>query len=276
MKANDDCEEEKYKKIVRKADKLFDEKSLIESKEVYKEALAQRPKDQYVIDRIKEIDDLLAKQKSSDQLYKDYITQADKKFNEKNYVLSKELYKRAQALKPNEPYPPQRIAEIDKLLAQKNQQEQQQQQQQQQQTAAAAKQKQDKFNDLVKQADDAIKLANYDQAKTALAAAAVLFPDSDYPKAKLKEIDDAIKSKAKDKETQFNNLLDAADEAFSDRNYQSAKDNYKRVLELKPDHKYSKDKIATIDALMSNKQKQEAEAKARADAYNQAIIEADN
>lgn len=118
-KSNDDCVEEKYQSIVRKADRQLTEKKYTDARDTYKQALDIRPKDEYVKGKIDEIDKILASQKNSDKLYNDYIAQADKQFENKSYPLSKEFYKRALTVKPDATYPVSQIALIDKILARK-------------------------------------------------------------------------------------------------------------------------------------------------------------
>jgi epidermal growth factor receptor substrate 15 len=71
MEANDKCIEDKYQAIVKKADRLFAEKKYQEAKDVYKQAIAQRPDDKYVIKQIEEIDRILAEKKDSEKAYND-------------------------------------------------------------------------------------------------------------------------------------------------------------------------------------------------------------
>ncbi len=48
--------------------------------------------------------------------YSKLLTVADRKFDEKDYLKAKEYYRRATLVRPSDPYPKQRMEELEKLL----------------------------------------------------------------------------------------------------------------------------------------------------------------
>jgi len=338
MKHNDDCIEEKYNSIVRKADRSFAEKKYTDALDSYNKALKMKPEDQYVIDKISEINKILSTQKTNDKLYNDYISQADAQFNNKRYALAKEFYKRALNLKPNSEYPTSQIKIIDNLLAKKSKEEQDKMEQdskyQQLMTQgddafaddpcgkalqsykdalvakpndAAAQQKinetdnkckeiqekdaqnkniQDNYNSKLAEADKLFKAANYTEAKKAYQAAMAIIPGNDYPKNQIGVIDDNVKKqtkekeatlKAKDKETeqQYKAYIKQGDKSFDNEDFVTAKDQFQKALGLKPGEIYPTDKIKTIDNILAEQQRNDADKKAKQDLFNKTIAEAD-
>ncbi len=113
--------EEKYNIAITTGDKAFAAKDYTAAKSSYTEALTYKAGEKYPKDKITEIDkilDAIARQKELEKKYNDAITKADKLFLSKDYKISKGSYNEALSYKPNEKYPKDKIAEIDKLLAQ--------------------------------------------------------------------------------------------------------------------------------------------------------------
>ena len=144
LEKNQKCKDDIFNNQVKKADNLFSVKKYKEAREIYVIAQNMRPENEYVKNKIAEIDKLLADQQANEKLYNDYIAQADKQFNDKKYSFAKDIYKRALTIKPGAEYPTSQIAAIDKILAQQNQAEQEKQAQEA------------KFQNLVDQADAGI------------------------------------------------------------------------------------------------------------------------
>jgi tetratricopeptide (TPR) repeat protein len=326
-KKNDDCIEEQYNSIVRKADRQLAEKKYNDAVETYKIALGKRPKDEYVKGKIAEIEKILSNQKKNEKLYDDYIAQADKQFSNKSYVLSKEFYKRALGLKPDEDYPKSQMAAIDKLLADKNQQEQEKSSQEanfQQliaqgnaaynsdvcgkalqsyrdalvikpgdqvllqkisETEKKCKETQkkdsdnkalrDQYDKEIAEADKLFVAKDYSNARTGYENASQLITTEPYPKQKIKDIDDILKSKDKEKESQYKNLISLGDKAYDSEDFLKAKDNFQKALVIKPNEKYPTDKIKEIDNILAEQQKLVTDKKAKQELYNKAIADAD-
>ena len=113
-------QDKQYLDIIAAADKLLSDKSYQPAKVQYQSALKLKPDEKYPKDRIAEIDVALAdlvKQKALDDQYTAAIAKADKSFALKTWDQAKTDYTAASALKPNETYPKDKIAEIDKIVA---------------------------------------------------------------------------------------------------------------------------------------------------------------
>ena len=242
-----DAKNKKYNQYITLADKQFNNKQYELAKQNYNKALGIKPAESYPKQKIEEIDNILkqqqealaqqAQQEELNKKYLDKINEADKNFKNKNYNDAKKLYNEALAIKKDEKYPKDKIAEIDKILADQ-----------------AAKQKLEKqYQDLITQADKAFNAKDYNNAKSKYSDAANLKPDEKYPKDKIAEIDKILAEQAaKQKlEKQYQDLIAQADKAFNTKDYNNAKSKYSDASKLKPDEKYPKDKIAEIDKILA-------------------------
>ena len=115
-------ENENIKKNIDKlfldADHLFKQEKYLDAKSIYEKILSIESDNKKAIQQVAECD-RLEKAKSliqGDTEYKKLVSAADKKFNEKNYLKAKEYYERAVVIRNTDPYPKQKIAEIDGVL----------------------------------------------------------------------------------------------------------------------------------------------------------------
>lgn len=246
MKNNENCIEENYQKIVRKGDREFAEKKYTDALESYNKALEIRPDDQYVIDKISEINKITSSQKTNEKLYNDYIKQADAQFNNNKYILAKEFYKRALGLKPGATYPITQIQAIDKLLAQKNK------------TLQDKTDQEVKYQQLIKQGDKAFDNEDLLNAKEQYQKALALKPNEKYPNDQVKIIDNIlaeqqrIENDKKLKHDQYNKTIAEADNAFKMPDYVSAKKSYQKALQILPSESYPKQKLAEIEDILKD------------------------
>jgi tetratricopeptide (TPR) repeat protein len=335
MDRNEKCKDDIYNKQVKKADNLLSVKKYTEARENYVIAKNMRPDDNYVQKKIAEIDKLLADQQANEKLYNDYITQADKQFNDKNYALAKEIYKRALTIKSGAPYPTSQIAAIDKILAQKNQQDQDKQAQEAklqalvdkgdnamnddvcgkavqsytdalnmkpndntiqkklndakakcrdiQAKAAQDKDKQQKYNRAIAKADSLNKLSNFEAAKSAYFDAQTIDPTNVYPAQKIKEINDKINAKDKElaaknkeKDAAFSNLVDQGDDALNNDVCGKAVQSYTDALKMKPNDNTVQKKLNDAKAKCRDIQAKSAQEKDKQQKYNRVIAKADS
>lgn len=118
QKASENQKEEAYKKAIERADDFFDGGRYLDAKKAYDEALSHKPGDQYAKERMEESirrehERSLAEE---EEQYQNIIKAADNSFNEKNYDKAKDYYTRALNNRPSDPYPKQKLEEIDAIL----------------------------------------------------------------------------------------------------------------------------------------------------------------
>ncbi|WP_167618890.1 hypothetical protein [Maribellus sediminis] len=190
---------------------------------------------------------LAAIQAEKDKNYADAITRADNLFEAKDYEKSKNEYRTAQSVKPEETYPQQQISEIDRLLSE----------------LAAAKAAQEeldrKYAALITNADRYFRSNNFNPAKENYVEASGLKPDEQYPKTKISEIDSILEQRAIDEK--YRNIIVVADGHFRTQSYDDARLQYELALGVKPNEEYPRTQIQRIDDIRAQK---EAQAQAEA------------
>lgn len=204
-----------------------------------------------------------------DAKYKAAISKGDQALAVQNYKAAKDAYNEASGIKPSEQYPKNKIAEIDKIIADNIEKDK----------SAKEKELNDKYAAALAKADKLYAAKDYAGAKSAYNEASAVKPGETIPKDKIKEIDAlmadaAAKDKAeKDrlaKEKELNDKYTAAiskaDAALFTKNYEGAKTAYNEALTIKPNEQLPKDKIAQIDKTLAEIADKEKADKAKADA----------
>ncbi len=259
---------EYYAAVIAQADGEYLAKKYEEAKVKYNEASTIIPEEKYPKTKIQEIDALLARlaadkenaslaEKTVNEKYNALIASADGYFNSKDYVNAKLNYKQALNVKANETYPKGRIAEIDNLLAELTKKAEEEKL-----ANNALKQKNDKYNSLIKQADASFDKKAYRDAINLLNEASNLEPSETYPPQKIAEITalmDELDRKDKDSKAQlqaekqkkekYNKLIYDGDRAFRFKKLTDAKSNYEQAIGLYANEKYPKEQLAEIEKL---------------------------
>ncbi|MCF6356637.1 MAG: hypothetical protein L3J54_02425 [Draconibacterium sp.] len=184
---------------------------------------------------------LAALQAEKDKNYSDAITKADNLFDTKDYNNSRNEYRNALTIKPEETYPQQRIDEIGKILDELE-------------LARKEQELLDKnYTNLIQQADRLFTNKNYLESKTKYEEALALKPDEQHPKDRILEIEDILRQQKLNEE--YRAIILAADGFFKTESYLQAKTEYEKALVVKPEEQYPKSQIAKIDDIL-NKEKQ--------------------
>ncbi len=261
-----------YSEAIAKADNLFNEKSYENARIEYRNALAVKPNETYPQQRIDEIGKTLAaleqakkEQELLNRNYANLIQQADRFFTTKVYADAKEKYNAALLLKPEENYPKEKIAEIEKILEQQAIEEQ--------------------YRAIIVAADGVFKTENYLQAKDKYNEALVVKAEEQYPKAQIAKIEDILDKEQKrilaDKQadedlqrrreaiallnqdveargvandSELNSLYDGyikqADSYFDVKDYIVSRGWYYKAWDVKPEEVYPKQRIDEINQLL--------------------------
>jgi len=253
----------KYDSLVKIGDNNFKSKKFDNAKGAYTGALQVKPNEQYPKDQLALIDKAMAGEadaakraaaaKYLQAQYDSLIKVGDNNFKGKNYSNAKSAYNGALKVKPEEQYPKDQLALIDKALADAASAAQK---------AAGQKALQARYDSLVKIGDAAFQTKSYSNAKNAYTSA-LSVKDEQYPKDQLAAIDkaladasaaaDAAKQAAMQKALQakYDSLVKIGDNAFKVKNFDKAKAAYNGALNVKGDEQYPRDQLAAIDAQLS-------------------------
>ncbi|NUM51529.1 MAG: hypothetical protein HUU48_10495 [Flavobacteriales bacterium] len=297
--------EKKYFDAIAKADKAFNEEKYSEALSAYKEAIAIKPSEKYPQTKISEIDNLMANATKIEKEYNDAITKADQLFNLKDYSNAKSLYQKASTIKPSQEYPKKKINEIDALLAKQGETEKNykdavangdkafdntnyqeaisfyetalkiKEGEKYPQTKineakillANASQIEADYKTAIQKADELLAKKNYIESKKEYQKATTIKSKEEYPRKQIEEID-KIMSEEANRETNYKEAIAKADQALRIENYEVAKENYAKALALKPNEKYPKDQLESIEKIIASLNKKNEE-------YNSAIAKAD-
>ncbi|MBI9066928.1 MAG: hypothetical protein JEZ09_06525 [Salinivirgaceae bacterium] len=252
--------EEKYKGFIKVADNAFAVKEYEISKKNYQQALSIKSNEVYPKNKINEIDRILLlmaqqKREEIDAAYNRAIAQGDAEFNKKAFENSKTFFNQALAIKINEVYPKQKIAEIDKLLGD-----------------IATKRR--AYDVAIARADNNFNIEKWQEAKVDYQEALAIYPEEQYPRSRINDIENKLltMNNAKDqlaaREKAYQEAIAQGDGLFNLKKYQESKNSYTKAISVKPTEVYPKQKIAEIDRLI-------ASANAISQRYNQMISTAD-
>ena len=206
---------QQYADLISKADNLFSQKDYANAKPIYEQALQISPDEQHPKNRIDQINTLLAEaaQKKAEQenqlrTYKAKVAEADRAFNAHNYDNAIELYNAAKAIKPDETYPDQQIAQITANLKAEVEKER------------LAKIDAD-YKNAITLADNAFKTKDYSAAIGLYRSASAIKPNEKYPKDQVelceKKVQEAKALADSEAERQRKEQLAAAQNSFDDK-----------------------------------------------------------
>ena len=176
--------------------------------------------------------------------YNTVLNQAEKLYFEKNYTGAKAAFQQALQLRPAEKHPQERITEINNILG-------------------ITDPSDGRYNSLVSEADNLYQQEKWQQALDKYIAANDLNPGQDHATSRILELNAMIKHN-ENLEKDYNSLIKFGLAYFESKQYEQAKTEFQKALQLKPGEAVPKEKIAEIDRYQNNKAEYE-EAVARAD-----------
>ncbi len=221
---------DKYNVLIATANRLFNEKEYVSAKMNYQEALLLKPDDTYPKQKINEIEKILTDEQNKVEAFYKIIQDADESFDLQDYIIAKNLYVKANELMPGDPYPKDKITEINKLMA-------------------AKQNLNESYKKMMLVADRVYYTKDYEKAQELYKKASELKPDESAPKTKLAEIDRIIKGFEKNKQL-YSNTIVKADDQYELKHYKEARDLYKKALDLYPIQKYPKGRITEINDVL--------------------------
>ncbi|MFH1297739.1 MAG: hypothetical protein ABIJ04_10755 [Bacteroidota bacterium] len=225
-----------YSRVLANADRLFSDNLYAQSREQYEAALKLKQAEAYPVQKIEEIDRILAdleQQLEIDTRYKAVLKEATTLFTAGSYDPAKAEYRKALVIKPAEALPRERIRQIDSILI-----------------ALASKQLlESRFDSLIASGDRLFKVSDYTSARDDYKEASALKPQESYPATKLNEIDGILAEIARITalEAQYAQAVARGDSLLSAELLPAAKREFENAAGLKPTEEYPKTKLAEID-----------------------------
>ncbi len=108
----------RVEELVIEANILFEKRDWSQAKNKYNEVIGMDPDQPFSLARIAECDQRLQEEmnKVAEAEYLELISNADNNFEKKDFLRSKELFEKANSIRPKDNYPVERLADIERLL----------------------------------------------------------------------------------------------------------------------------------------------------------------
>jgi tetratricopeptide (TPR) repeat protein len=229
-----------YYDAIAEADQLLTQRLYLDAIENYELALTIKEYELYPRKQIETIKDILAKLQLNGEEYNRLIREGDLAMQQTNYLPAKESFEKAHRLVPEEKYALQKIAEIDKLMKV--------------QTAENALQEQ--YLKVLGEADALFNQKKYSEAIASYQKASGIKPTEKYPKEQVLKIRGMLSRESDEqklllqKQTEYDQVIDQADESFERQSYPSARSLYLKALQIFPGQEYPSNQIKKIDELL--------------------------
>ena len=250
--------QKKYDALISQADALLASEKWGDAAAKYKSASALLPDEAYPKDQIKKMAKLQAEAKAAaaaavaQKKYDGYISKADAAKTSQNWTEAKKNYTLASNTKPEEAYPKQQLAVLDKL--QKEAEEKAKQ-------AALDK----KYQTLIAGGDAALSAKKWADAKAKYKLAMDTKPSEAYAKAQYNKVDGLEKEYLAKQEqmridAEYKRQIQSADQLFNNQKWSESIVAYQAAKQLKPGETYSNTQITKAEGKI--KETLDAEKKA--------------
>ena len=267
--------EGKYNSLIISGDLAMKEEKYDEAISVFEEASALKQSEAYPkkqITKARELSDSKAEKALQQKKYDDLVSKGTGEFSSENWESAQLTFKEALRIFPDEQLPKDKLAEIEVKLKEISNEE----------ADKAAQQK--KYQDLIFKANGEFGRESWESAKLTFQEALVVFPDEQFPKDKIAEIDLKLKeladaklaSEAADEEGRkrkedFDNLVESGKSQLKDGDFDKAKTSFTEASKIFPENRLVKDKLLEVNAKIANElQQNELTAE-----YNKIVTQAD-
>jgi epidermal growth factor receptor substrate 15 len=236
----------KHDKAILDGDAALATTNFEEAKKRYEEAQIHDAGSLIAKQKLLELEKKVAQataEKDKNQKYQEALNAGITALSSKEYVTAKDKFKAAIAIDGTKPEAKEKLAEVEKMIAE---------------NAQSLAQK-EKYEQTIKAGSDLLISNKLPEAKKKFEEAAILDPSQTLPKDKIKEIEGLI-AKA-DKEKQVTTLLAEGLAALGKKDLAAAKGKYQQVLGLAPSNSVASEKLLEISKL-ENDQASEAQKQA--------------
>ncbi len=257
--------EAKYISLMEKGNELASRNDYQAAINEFEKAKGVQPTATEPDDRILVMRKLLADSKSANQkeeLYLDYMAKGLRLKENKSYAQALAQYSNAMNVKPNDINAQNRIDEINQILndlATKN---------------ATDLVNKNKFDAIVREADESFGIANYLPAKNKYEKALKIYPNNTYVKS---QIDECIRQERlvslQQAEKEYRKIINAADKYFNLANYDKSIGYYNRAVSVRSNDPYPKQRLAEINSILHPVQEESAELKDLGDPFDSSIMD---
>jgi tetratricopeptide (TPR) repeat protein len=245
-----------YQAAITEGDSRFEAEDYEAALASFNTAVNLKPKATYPRDKINEIEGILAEIAERENIqaqYNEAIAFADKHYSSGDYENAILEYKRANAIKPDEEYPLNQIAEIEGLLADLEQN----------------RIIEENYTAAIERADESFRTTQYQEALIAYQEAQNIKPEESYPGDQIIKIKRQLEAQQAEKEKVYALAITKADNYYQQEQWEMAKMHYESASEVKPGETYPLDRIKEVNEEILKKRQ------LMQDEYDKAIADAD-
>ncbi len=248
--------DQNYRSAIVQADSLFKLQEMDNARAQYNLALNLKPNKSYPEQQITAIKAYFTRQQEQLQAnYRAVIRSADSLFNKGAFPAAREKYQMALKTRPKDPYPKQKLSEIEVKLARIEKQNKIEAQ----------------YQNLIAEAKQLQAAGHFDLAINKYRQAQLLRSQDSFSKNQIARINRMLAEAQKQKELDANyaKQIILGERLQQQKQLEEAKKAFANALTLKPEETLPKQRIHEIDNLIQQKIRQEAIDKA----YKAAILE---
>ena len=266
-----------YNQLIAQANAAFTAKNYEASKGFYQQALLIKPDAPLPRQKISELEPLIAKQKqetlqkeANEKAYLEALAMGESAFQSNDLEAARQHFNRALLLKPEESYPRQKIAEIERVIDDRRTSNLQ---------AQKAAQRQ-KIDEALNEGDNLLAQNNFEAAESAYQKALQLDPNDAYARQQITKVRSmqatAAAQKQRAMEKAYTEAVANGDEMLATASYQQAIEAYKQALLQKPDDIQTKNKLVEAEQKYAVEQQRLSNEQNKRKQYDQLLANGNN
>jgi epidermal growth factor receptor substrate 15 len=236
-------------------DEAMKKEDCVLAKKMYNNAMTLLPAEQYPVTQMtkvgdcfktreeiaKKAEEMVAKQ-ALEEKYAEALKKADDAFNTKNWVIAKEGYTEALAVKANEQYPKYKLGAVDKMMAEETVAKN---------NLAKAAEVKAKYDAAVKRAEELFAKKLWTDAEDAYYEALGFMPNEKYPKTQIVAINKLLSREFPGNDKKYKDAI-AKTSKLEPEYVQAIKKTYEEALTYESDASYLKKKTNEPEAPVKN------------------------
>jgi tetratricopeptide (TPR) repeat protein len=269
--------EKNYNSLISKANLAVNNQDLEGAKSLYQQALLIKPDATFPKQKINDLEPLIAQQKQKNEektatlkSFNEAMAMGQAAIQKNDLETAKQHFNKALMINPQSDLPKQKIAEIDKQIAELKQTE----------LKAQKSENEKKITTALDEGDMYFQQKNYEAAETAYQRALQLSPGDLYAKQRIDKImsfkQTAEAEKQKTIEKAVTESVDKADNLMATASYQQAIEVYKQALLQKPDDAGLKNKLASAELKLAEENIKKSNEQAKKVESDQYLVKGNN
>ncbi len=221
---------QQFEDAILRGEDFLQAKEYAKAKAEYQKALSIDPTAKYPKDKLTQIRKFYI-DPQDEALYSSAMESGNRYMQSKNYEAARDQFSIAVNIKPEEKTARDKMAEAEKQ-------------------AKAQQEKQKQYNKLIEDADKFYASGKITEARESYSQASGINPDERYPQQRINEIDTKAAADKALKDS-YENILAEADNAYIDRDFNTAKLKYEQAQRIKPGENYPKSMLERVAEGMS-------------------------